>query len=105
MWDKASAKLFAVPGKCTADRSRLNRAGMSAALQANECGVSACTHIESVRRPSCWLCLANAQQIGADQIGQTSEQQIKLGSNNGKCTADRSRLNWAVIKCGLCIGP
>ena len=64
LWDKASAKLLAVPGKCTADRSRLNRAGMSAALQANECG--ACTHIESVRLPSCWLCLANAQQIRAD---------------------------------------
>ena len=63
-------KLFAVPGKCTADRSRLNRAGMSAALQANECGVFACTRIDSVRLPSCWLCLANAQQIGADQIGQ-----------------------------------
>ena len=28
LWDKASAKLFAVPGKCTADRSRLNRAGI-----------------------------------------------------------------------------
>ena len=66
LWDKASAKLLAVPGKCTADRSRLNRAGMSVALQANECGVFACTHIESVRLPSCWLCLANAQQIRAD---------------------------------------
>ena len=66
LWDKASAKLLAVPGKCTADRSRLNRAGMSVALQVNECGVFACTHIESVRLPSCWLCLANAQQIRAD---------------------------------------
>ena len=28
LWDKASAKLFAEPGKCTADRSRFNRAGI-----------------------------------------------------------------------------
>ena len=51
--------------------SRLNRAGMSAALQANECGVFACTHIECAS--------------------------AKLLAVPGKCTADKSRLNWAVI--------
>ena len=65
--DKASAKLFAVPGKCTADRSRLNRAGIKCRQRFRRMNAgSLLVPILSVRKPSCWLCLANTQQIGAD---------------------------------------
>ena len=65
-------------------------------------------------RPSCFLCLANAQQIKSGRNKMSAALQanecrvfacthiecafVKLLAVPGKCTANRSRLNWAVTR-------